>query len=329
VELAAVVVVPDNESVVMLPEAPDPVRDGTSRSQCFSLLPILGNDVLQTWSKRVQKLGVQSLWLTSAAHDEKQVYSALSEFSQQGFERLLMIKLNSYAEMDLADLLQFHRQTRNLVTEAHDSRGHLGICVLDRAALHESEKKKASVPFPIVGRRRLYPFHGYAKRIFSPRERQELVGDALTGACAMRPLGEEIRRQVWIGKDVSIASSARIIGPTYIGDRTVIREGATVGPFASVECDCLIDYGCTVERSTLLPCTYLAPGLLIRDALVDGGLLEHLRNGAVADLESGGLARRLRPSECRTGASDQTADDVVSPWKGSALSSEKWHEVQL
>ncbi len=45
-------------------------------------------------------------------------WSALAEFARQGVERLLMIKLKSYAEMDLADLLRFHCESRNPVTEA-------------------------------------------------------------------------------------------------------------------------------------------------------------------------------------------------------------------
>ena len=48
-----------------------------------------------------------------------------------------------------------------------------------------------------------------------------------------------------------------------------------------------------MERSTVLPDTYLAPGLLIRNGLVDGRHLEHLGWGAVADLESAGLGSRI------------------------------------
>ena len=138
-----------------------------------------------------------------------------------------------------------------------------------------------------------YQFRGYAKRILSAKERQELVRDALTGACAMRPLGTEIREQVWVGEGANLADSVRVIGPTYIGARTIVHAGATIGPFASVERDCVVDCGTTVERSTVLPETYLAPGLLIRHQLVDGGYLEDLSWGAVADLRPAGLGNRI------------------------------------
>jgi carbonic anhydrase/acetyltransferase-like protein (isoleucine patch superfamily) len=77
----------------------------------------------------------------------------------------------------------------------------------------------------------------------------------------MRPLGTEIREQVWVGEGANLADSVRVIGPTYIGARTIVQAGATIGPFASVEHDCVVGCGTTVERSTVLPYTYLAPGL--------------------------------------------------------------------
>ena len=328
-ELAAVVVVPEKEFLVMPQETQaDVAVNGASGSQYSSLLPILGNDVLHTWSQRIRKLGVQSFWLTSDARDQNHIYPAVDDFVDHGIERLLMIKLKSYAEMDLEDLIRFHCESRSSITEARDARGYLGVSVLDRSALRGSRERALPFHVPTAGQRRTYPFSGYAKRILSPRERQELVGDALTGACAMRPSGNEIRQQVWIGKDVRIASSARIIGPTFIGDRTVIREGATVGPFASVECDCVIDSGCTVERSTLLPGTYLAPGLLIQDALVDGGSLQHLTCGVVADLQAGGLACRIPTRQSRPVTSGERENSIVSRID-SSWSFEKWHEMAL
>jgi hypothetical protein len=54
-----------------------------------------------------------------------------------------------------------------------------------------------------------------------------------------------------------------------------------------------------VERSTVLPSTYLGAGLLIRGALVDGGQLEDLEDGTVADLQPAGLAHRVTPRKLR------------------------------
>ncbi len=335
-ELGAVVVVPAREDLAGIREAqPDALAAFENpRPLHSSRMPILGNDVLHPWMERVRKLGVPSLWLTSGAHDGSVGLSALAKFVRQGIERLLVIKLKSYAEMDLADLLRFHCERRNPVTEAHDARGQLGVCLLDRLALRATGEKY-SVPTDCG--RVPYRFSGYAKCILSARERQELVGDALTGACAMRPAGTQIRDQVWVGEGVDLADSARIIGPTYIGAHTTIRAGATIGPFASVEHDCVVDCGTTVERSTVLPYTYLAPGLLIRQELVDGGYLEDLSWGAVADLGPAGLGSRIRPLEFRRRTVGENVCDAFPRADGalawdvasSSTASQPWLQVQL
>lgn len=338
-ELGAVVVVPAREDLTAIDEAqPHALRACENPRPLYSSrMPILGNDVLRSWMERVRKLGVQSLWLTSNPRDENVACSALAGFARQGIERLLVIKLKSYAEMDLADLLRFHCENRNPVTEAQDARGQLGVCLLDHLALHATGEKYEFSCAPTDSGRTPYQFRGYAKRILSARERQELVGDALTGACAMRPLGTQIREQVWIGEGVNLASSVRVIGPTYIGARTIVRAGATIGPFASVERDCVVDCGTSVERSTVLPHTYLAPGLLIRHGLVDGGHLEDLNWGTVADLEPAGLGSRIRRRESRRQAFSEIATDVTS-WAARAstwdfapspTASQPWLQVQL
>lgn len=306
------------------------------RAPYSSRMPILGNDVLQSWMERIRKLGVQSLWLASA-EGVQSATGALAEFARQGIERLLVIELKSYAEMDLADLVRFHCERRSPVTEAHDAGGQLGVRLLDRPALHATGEKRESCYSATESVQTPYRFSGYAKRILSARERQELVGDGLTGACAMRPLGTQIREQVWIGEGVKVATSARVIGPTYIGARTIVRAGATIGPFASVERDCVVDCGTTVERSTVLPDTYLAPGLLIRDGLVDGGHLEHLGWGAAADLESAGLGSRIPRRGSRkhafgpaaTGGAWRGDNDFVRNFASSSTASQPWLQVQL
>jgi len=341
VELAAVVVVPSNEDLLaedLMPlEALEPQRAAiseNSRPLHSSRMPILGNDVLRSWMDRVRKLGIRKLWLTSHS-GEKNASAELARFARLGVDRLLMIKLKSYAEMDLMDLLRFHRDSRNSLTEAHDHRGHLGVSLLDRPALRVADRRyEACDATRIIGRP--YQFDGYAKRILSAKERQELVRDALIGACAMRPSCTEIREQVWIGEGSSLADSVRVIGPTYIGSRTIVRAGATIGPFASIERDCIIDCGTSVEQSTVLPNTYLAPGLLIRRALVDGSQLEDLRSGIVADLQPAGLGGRIEPPKSRkTGyriVSDMFAPAASEPGWGLTTSSgisQPWIQVQL
>ncbi|MGH9495342.1 MAG: hypothetical protein ACRD3B_10120 [Candidatus Sulfotelmatobacter sp.] len=291
-ELAAVVVVPDtlDFGVASKLQSLAAVSSGLGRAASSCLLPILGNDVLQTWTDRIRKVGVRDIWLTSASqHGMAETKPALRQLVRQGIERLLMIKLKSYAEMDLSDLVRFHCERGSSVTEVLDSHGRLGISLYDQLAL-SVEGRAGNFTRSACTQ---YSFDGYAKRILTAKERQELVCDALTGACAMRPVGEQIGEQVWMGNDVDIAQSAKIVGPSYIGDRATIRAGTTIGPFASVECDCVVDCGTAVERSTVLPATYVGIGLMVRHAMVDGSQLQDLDSGVVADLQPAGLARRI------------------------------------
>ena len=323
-ELAAVVMVPDQKDFASVSQPGLHVLP--LRPLSSPLLPILGNDVLHTWIERIRKLGVSKLWLTSLR--EREICSGLGKLFQQGVERFLMVKLKSYAEMDLADVFRFHCQGQNSVTDVEDSKGQLGVSILDAAASPAIAREPESSNLLACVESAKYAFRGYAKRILSSRERQALIGDALTGACAMRPLGKEVREQVWIGKGVSLADSAKILGPTYIGDRTVVRAGAVIGPFASIEHDCIVDCGTRVQESTVLPCTYIAPGLLIRHALLNAGHLEDLQRNVIANIEAAGLAGKTQSRGSSARPFDSFPVAAHPSWENSTSSS-KWHEVML
>jgi len=337
VELAAVVEIPEQGDAAPLLQGRGSWR---ARQDLDSLLPswapVLGNDLLGSWTERIRRLGMKSLWLTSGLQREDRFTSALTSFARKGVERFLLIRLKSYAEIDLADLVRFHSESRNRWTEAHDGRGQLGVSLLDRLALHSGQANAESSSIQPDGRA-WYQFSGYAKRIVPAKERQELVGDALTGACAMRPAGREVQEQVWVAEGARFDSSARLIGPAYIGARCIIGAGATIGPFASIEHDCHVDCGTTVEQSTILPYTYLSPGLLVRNAQVDGGRIEEFDRDAVADLEPAGLAAHIpRPRSSRYDSLAPVISALsrraIPFWRSSSPSvrlSHAWREVQL
>jgi len=329
VELAAVVTMPSLGQFAPAVEFPEVDSPISSIERAVSLLPILGNKLLQIWTDRIRGLGLRSLWLTSCSHDALHVGSDPQDPFRQGVERLLVINLASYAEMDLDDMLHFHCQNQSMVTEACDSNGWLGVSILNCSVAVSGRNIHTHTESSQV-MRNAYPFRGYAKRIISPKERQELVADGLTGTCAMRPLGSELAQQVWIGENASLASSARVVGPSYIGDRTIVREGATIGPFASVEHDCVVDYGTTVEHAAVLPYTHLAPGLRFRKALADGGHLQDLESGTIVNLEAGCLAHRI-PSESPRETHGLDVVNIASREGETAwrCPSTEWRQVKL
>ena len=90
----------------------------------------------------------------------------------RGSNGFCVIKLKSYAEMDLADLLRFHCEKRNPVTEAHDSRGQLGVCLLDRRALRSTGEKHDHVPLALPTSVRGFPINSAdMPSAFCPREK--------------------------------------------------------------------------------------------------------------------------------------------------------------
>lgn len=299
---------------------------------CSPRTPILGNDTLELWINRIRTVGVRNLWLASS-YDQRLLCSRFTDLSQQGVEKVLVVKLKSYAEMDLTDLLRFHCEKRNPVTEAQDAAGSLGVRLLNCNALGQLTGNGSSACPSHDGFTAHYQFRGYTKRLHSSKERRDLIRDALTGGCAIRPRGQQTQDQVWVAEDATLDPSVRILGPAYIGPRSVIHGGVTIGPYSSVEQDCIIDSGTCVEQSCVLPRTYLAPGLHVRQSVVNGNLLEHLGWQEVVDLAPSWMARHITETALskwracfRRPASTSTNPN---PFLFSAASSQSWVRVDL
>src|SRR5262249_17874275 len=97
---------------------------------------------------------------------------------------------------------------------------------------------------------------------------------------------------VWIDPTAVIHPSVRIQGPCYIGAYSRLNAGVVVSGHTSIEENCEIDLGTTLECVSILPNTYIAPGLRVRNAVVDGTHLEHLDRQVTVDLGAVALAAR-------------------------------------
>lgn len=96
----------------------------------------------------------------------------------------------------------------------------------------------------------------------------------------------------WIEDDVQIARDATILPGSFLQGRTVIGEGAVVGPYTTL-IDALVDAGATVERSrvqgthigadaTIGPWTYLRPGNELGTGTKAGAFVE-MKNAHIGD----------------------------------------------
>jgi NDP-sugar pyrophosphorylase family protein len=288
VELGAFVLVPENASIQRVP-----VFGQTSGSalQSLPLWPVVGKNLIQESVEKIRQIGALVLSVIHSADLARDRVEMTRTLAKQGVEQILSFSLNSYAEIDLAEFVQFHRQKRSLATEAMDAEGPLGVELINRASLLVDRDRSEAIASENASK---YHFSGYAKRLRSAQLYRDLVSDALRGQCALRPKGLQIDDSVWIGEETQIAPTVRLFGPCFVGDGVVLRDFVSLGPSSSVENECLIDCGTTVEGSSVLPNTFLAAGLNVRHSIVDGSRLEHLDSGTAVDLQSAALGGRFK-----------------------------------
>lgn len=256
--------------------------------------PVLGQTVLERWIRMVQGLGIGLVSVVDRTEQQSKKIHTMIEWAREGVERILLIVLGSYAEIDLCDLVRFHYEGQHKVTRVFDQEGPLGISLLDRGcvlgdrerAIHESHAASSR-----------YDFLGYVIRLSSTVSYRRLVEDALQGRCAIRPTGIQTREHVWIDQTAFVDPSVQIEAPCYIGPRARVRAGVGIRGCSSIERDCEIDLGTTLDHASVLPNTYVAPGLYVRESVVDGTRLENLARGVELDLGTAGLLARIGSSQ--------------------------------
>jgi hypothetical protein len=238
------------------------------------------------------------------------------DWAKEGVEQILLILSGSYAEIDLADLINFHRQGRNRITRVFDKQGPLGISLLNRGVVLKNGPGCGLDRSPRSSR---YDFLGYVSRLSSTMAYRQLVQDALEGRCGIQPAGLQADEKVWIDATAYVDPSAQIHAPCYIGANSRLNAGVIVTGYSSVEHNCEIDIGTTLDHACILPNTYLAAGLHVRNSVVDGTRLEHLDRGVTVDLGPAALSARRGPTA--SGISPATtpvrtaADGCAYSWK--------------
>jgi hypothetical protein len=252
--------------------------------------PVLGETVLERWIKMVQGLGVGLVSVVDRTEEQTNRIHTMIEWAREGVERILLIVLGSYAEIDLCDLVRFHYEGQHRVTRVFDQEGPLGISLLDRGCVL-GDRERAMIEPPADSSR--YDFLGYVIRLSSTVSYRRLVEDALQGRCGIRPTGVQTREHVWIDQTAFVDPSVQIEAPCYIGPRARVKAGVGIRGCSSIERDCEIDLGTTLDHASVLPNTYVAPGLYVRESVVDGTRLENLARGVELDLGTAGLLARI------------------------------------
>jgi len=223
--------------------------------------------------------------------------SVVSDYLTQGIETLLLVRLGPYVELDLLDLLRFHGETASPLTQVYKGQTALDLVVVDAAPLRNGTGSYRSRLSALIPQRQRYAFTGYANRLTEPADFRRLVQDAFSGRCGgIRPVGREVRPRIWYGENARVDRSATIVAPAFIGAETCVEASCTISGASSVERQCEVDCGTSVDDCCVFPGTYLGMGLNVTHALVKGSRLFHLNRNIEMEISDSRLIGATSPS---------------------------------
>jgi NDP-sugar pyrophosphorylase family protein len=96
--------------------------------------------------------------------------------------------------------------------------------------------------------------------------------------------GREIEPGIWLGRNVSLHPTSRLVPPVYIGENCRVGREVHLGPYAVVGKDCVLDEQCIVEQAVIFPGSYVGEGLEVVESVVDKNRLVNVRLDAAVDI---------------------------------------------
>jgi NDP-sugar pyrophosphorylase family protein len=208
----------------------------------------------------------------------------VSNYLHQGIETLLLIRLGHYAEIDIANFLRYHRDNGHSLTQACGERSPLDFIAVNADALKSGNSLRSRLSQLITSRER-YQFRGYSNELKRPEQFRQLIVDALAGACAIRPLGREVEPGFWLGEGARVDGTSCVVGPTYIGAGVRVRNACTISGYSSIEQQCEVDCGTSVDSCSVFPGTYVGMALNLKNAVVSGSHLFHLQRNVEVEIQ--------------------------------------------
>ena len=301
-ELGTIIIAgtPEPNKSGQLLQGPDAHRHSLSGNYPIVFWDLLGKSIIQRSIDHLRGAGSQlaSVVVTegSPKSGEAPWEKVFLDYAKNGVERIFLVALGPYCELPVDEVVQFHRSSQSQVTNVSDEQGPLGISLVEAKCSDGDLGSFRNRLAALSSCSSTYEFRGYANRLTGLSDYRKLIEDALTGRCALKPMGQQIRPGIWCGSGARISTSARILGPAYVGNRARVRAGAVIAPSTSVEQHSEVDCGTVVENSSILPHTYLGPGLHVTQSIVSGSRLVHLGRNIEVELARTGLLGRKGPS---------------------------------
>ena len=278
----------------------------------LTCVEVLGRSVLDRLSDELRKIGIDAVTVVAdrcfeaARSDVDQAISLpiswvedawssatrmLMHYRENGIDTALVIRPGAYAELDYADVLQYHREGNQGTTRAYSEDVPLDIWVVDGNRFSAGEQIRDTF---LAGNGARYAVGGYVNHLEHPRDLRRLVTDALSSRCRLRPQGCETRPGVWMNEGAEVHRSARIVAPAFIGRDSRIEEQCLITRCSSVESNCQIDYGTVIEDSSILPNSYVGIGLDISHSIIRGNSLLNLERDVTLEIADPGVMRLNR-----------------------------------
>jgi len=291
-------------------DRPTPVTDSQENFAGipFSILPVLGHTALGRVVECLKCAGIDSVTVLSAANAESpyvkdsdhpkirwqnvanaQLWRAAEDefdhLARGGAELVLVVRLGAYAEIEIDPLLQFHLDQCNHITQVAAADGPLDYFVLSGSRRNDA----AFLLRNKLGRMRVqarpYITGGYVNRLQTAADLRRLTLDSLLQKTSIRPQGEQVRPGVWLGQGAKIDHNVRLVAPCYIGPYARVRSGSLITRGSSLEHHTIVDCGTVVEASTLLPFSYLGPGLDLVHSVVGSNRIASVKHAAELEIE--------------------------------------------
>jgi hypothetical protein len=199
--------------------------------------------------------------------------NAIANYVHQGVDKLLLLPLSGYCDLDFDAMYRFHLEAGGPITQAYAADGALDVTLVDAPPLQDVDSSYRHTLSTLIPKQHRYLFRGYVNRLARPADFYQLVNDGLRGRCDLRPVGKETREWVWQGPDSEIDESAVVTGPAFIGARSYIAACCTISPSTAIEQNCEVDCGTVVEESWITQNTYLGVALDLRRSIVKGNEL--------------------------------------------------------
>lgn len=303
----AIIIVGANRQAVKQAQWPGWAPDPAVGGEGLVTLEILGQSLLQRTVAELKKAEVGGISVyaglpLSSGIDDVEVDGpgsvtkawqaageSLRRFARNGAESVLIIELSAYIELDFAELLRLHQECGKAVTRAFHETGPMSLWVVNPVMLPDIEEVGSMFD---ESKGAEFSTAGYVNRLETPADLRRLVNDGLGGRCQFRPQGFEVKPGIWIAPGAQVEKAARLVAPAFIGRGVSIGDECLITRGSNVESNSEVDYGTTIEDSSILSNTYVGIGLDLSHSIAQGSSLLNLQHNVLLQISDPAVMRQ-------------------------------------